>query len=173
MLDVATVASGATSSHSAPGQPRGVAGARRDTRRRNTGVLLRDAKPRRVTGANTPWRSARTAEAPILRRQTSARRRGRPAAMQRGGGLPPHVEAARYDLEARRASHRDSGDTGGRNGGGEDGRTHVGGYGGVETRGGPDSGGGALPPPPELQSFRGEAVSFVFPYGGWGPTMTG
>ena len=38
----------------------------------------------------------------------------------------PHVEAARHNLEARRATRRDPGDTGGWDGGGEDGQTHVG-----------------------------------------------
>jgi hypothetical protein len=52
-------------------------------------ALWRGAGPRRATGVNTPWPSARTARAPTSRRRTPARRRRRPAATRRGGGPPP------------------------------------------------------------------------------------
>ena len=75
---------------------------------------------------------------------------------------PPHVEAARQDLAARRATHRDPRGTRGWEGGGKDGRARLGGYGGVEPQGRPAGGGvgwGALGPPPR-PVYRCSCFSF-------------
>ena len=66
---------------------------------------VQGCRAKKATGANTPWPSARTARAPTSCRQTPARRRGRPAATQRGGGPPPPREGSEA-RPRRQKSHR-------------------------------------------------------------------